>query len=118
MGTKKDTTLHMRLLNGMSNAASTASVLCAIKCTVFPLLIAVLPFIKAFVPGCSSCWLHQVSRTAALYFVGPVSSLAVGANWAQHERVEVGIWGFSGIVLILLANLRLPHAIFGVFRAH
>jgi len=82
-----------------------ASLACAVDCTVFPVLLAALPLIGAISTGGATAWLHKASHAAALWFVGPVGGLAVAANWFQHKRAFVALWGLSGIALIILANV-------------
>lgn len=105
---KKNVATVVHRLNRISNIAS---ILCAIDCTVFPLLLTVLPLISAVSTRGAIDWLHKVSHVCALRFVGPVGGLAVVANWVQHKRALVGLWGLSGIMLIVLANIHLPHTI-------
>jgi hypothetical protein len=96
-------------LNRVSNFAS---ILCAIDCTVFPVLLALLPLANVL-PG-SAEWLHHAAHAVALWFVAPVGSSAVLFNASQHRKPLVALWGLSGVALVLLANLHLhvfPHAI-------
>ncbi|EOD07496.1 hypothetical protein EMIHUDRAFT_218452 [Emiliania huxleyi CCMP1516] len=95
-----------------------ASLACAVDCTVFPVLLAALPLIGAISTGGATAWLHKASHAAALWFVGPVGGLAVAANWFQHKRAFVALWGLSGIALIILANVHLPHMILGLSMPH
>ena len=88
------------------NRVSTfASILCAIDCTVLPILLLMLP-----VAG-SSAWLHKAAHAVSLYFVLPVGGGAVTANFAQHRKPLLGLWGVSGLLLIALANVHLPHGL-------
>merc|ERR1719356_269871 len=91
--------IFLQRLNRVSNVAS---ILCAIDCIVFPLLLTVLPLISAFYTGGATVWIHKASHACALWFVGPVGGLAVLSNWLEHQRLYVGLWGFTGIALILL----------------
>ena len=93
-----------------------ASILCAIDCTVFPILLAVLPLIN--VAGGGSAFLHKAAHAVALYFVAPVGGAAVISNALQHKRPLVFGWGLSGILCVLLANIHLPHAILGWHVPH
>ena len=40
------------------------------------------------------------------------------SNFLQHRRARVLAWGLSGILLVLLANIHLPHAILGWHVPH
>ena len=93
----------------LNKVSTFASVLCAIDCTVFPVLLALLPLIN--VAGPSSAWLHKAAHAVALYFVAPVGGAAVLSNAAQHRKPLVLGWGLSGVALVLLANIHLPHAL-------
>ena len=100
-------------LNKVSNFAS---ILCAIDCTVFPLLLTIMPIIN--VAGGGTEWLHTASHAVALWFVAPVGGAAVLSNFLQHKRAAVFAWGLSGILLVLLANVHLPHSILGWHVLH
>eukprot|EP00747_Dinoflagellata_sp_TGD_P169082 gnl/TRDRNA2_/TRDRNA2_197067_c0_seq1.p1 gnl/TRDRNA2_/TRDRNA2_197067_c0~~gnl/TRDRNA2_/TRDRNA2_197067_c0_seq1.p1 ORF type:complete len:252 (-),score=19.57 gnl/TRDRNA2_/TRDRNA2_197067_c0_seq1:129-830(-) len=106
--------IFQRLLNTTSDLASIGSILCAINCTILPLVIAILPLIGNLPMG----WVHKVSRICALGVVGPISSLAVVFNCSQHKNALVGIWGFCGIILILCANITFPRAFGRFVSAH
>ena len=99
-------------LNKVSNFAS---LLCAIDCTVFPILLALLPLIN--VAGPSAAWLHQAAHSVALYFVAPIGGAAVVSNAVQHRKPLVFGWGLCGVALVLLANIHLPHALEHVIPA-
>lgn len=101
-------------LNRISNFAS---ILCAIDCTVFPVLLALLP-LAGFAPAGLSEWIHKAAHAVALWFVAPVGGGAVLSNWFQHKKPLVGLWGLSGVALVLLANIHLPHAIMGWHVPH
>ena len=104
----------VRKLNQVSNVAS---LLCAIDCTVFPILLALLP-LAGFASADASAWIHQAAHAVAIGFVAPVGGGAVLSNWLQHKDARVGIWGLSGVALVLLANVHLPHAIFAWHVPH
>lgn len=89
----------------INKAATFASVLCAIDCTVLPALLVLVP-----VAG-SSALLHKLAHAVSLYFVLPIGGFAVLANYLQHRKVRLGLWGLSGLLLILLANLHFPHGL-------
>ena len=97
----------------LNKISTFASVLCAIDCTVFPVLLALLPLVNLAGPA-SSAWIHRAAHAVALYFVAPVGGAAVVSNAVQHRRPLLLGWGLSGVALVLLANLHLhflPHAI-------
>ena len=102
-------------LNKISNIAS---ILCAIDCTVYPVLLTILPILNAAGSAGAVAWLHTASHAAALWFVAPVGTTSVTANYLQHKRGFVFAWGLSGIFLVLLANVHLPHMIFGLTVPH
>jgi hypothetical protein len=86
-----------------------ASVLCAIDCTVLPALLVLVPALN--IAGVSSAGLHKITHLAAVWFVAPVGGAALTANWIAHRRNWVGAWGLSGLFLVLMANLHLPHGL-------
>mmetsp|Transcript_12944 Transcript_12944/g.39510 ORF Transcript_12944/g.39510 Transcript_12944/m.39510 type:complete len:217 (+) Transcript_12944:40-690(+) len=86
-----------------------ASILCAIDCTILPAMLVLVPALN--LGGSSSAFLHKVSHQAAIWFVTPIGSAALAANWFQHRCNLVGVWGMAGLCLILLANLHLPHGL-------
>ena len=99
----------LKWMDRLNKMSTFASVLCAIDCTVFPVLLAILPLIN--VAGPSGAWLHKAAHAVALYFVAPIGGAAVLSNAAQHRRPLVLGWGLSGVALVLLANVHLPHAL-------
>mmetsp|Transcript_42938 Transcript_42938/g.79792 ORF Transcript_42938/g.79792 Transcript_42938/m.79792 type:complete len:303 (-) Transcript_42938:105-1013(-) len=107
-----------KFVERVNRVSNFASILCAIDCTVFPLLLTLLPIINAASSGAASAWLHKASHACALWFVGPVGGLAVTFNLLQHKRPLVGLWGYCGIAIILLANIHLPHVILGLHVPH
>ena len=104
-------------LDQLNKASNFASILCAIDCTIFPILLALLPLLN-FSTGAASAWLHGAAHAVALWFVVPVGGAAVLTNWLQHRRWHVGAWGLSGLSLVLLANVHLPHSILGLGVPH
>lgn len=111
-------TADVKWIERVNRVSNFASILCAIDCTVFPLLLTLLPIINAASSGTAAAWLHKASHACALWFVGPVGGLAVTSNLLQHKRPLVGLWGYSGIAIILLANIHLPHVIMGWHVPH
>lgn len=90
----------------LTKLSTFASILCAIDCTVFPVLLLALPLVG--VTGISSALVHRIAHACALYFVLPVGGAALLANFAQHRRPLVAMWGLSGLLLVLLSNAHLP----------
>jgi len=93
----------------LSRVSTVASILCAIDCTVLPAMLVLLPALN--VGGVNSALLHKVSHLAAVWFVAPVGGAALAANFLQHRRLLVGACGACGLVLVLLANVHLPHGL-------
>jgi MerC mercury resistance protein len=99
--------------------SNVASILCAIDCTVLPILTVLLPL--GGVVAISTPWLHQLSHQVALYFVVPVGLLTTGINaWSQSGATRRdGGWvlaaamGLLGVVLVGLANASDNAAVFG-----
>mmetsp|Transcript_75391 Transcript_75391/g.125699 ORF Transcript_75391/g.125699 Transcript_75391/m.125699 type:complete len:207 (-) Transcript_75391:405-1025(-) len=88
------------------NTISTcASILCAIDCTVLPVLLVLLPVASG------SALLHTVAHMASAYFVLPIGGAAVTANYVQHRKPVLGLWGLAGLLLIAVANIHLPHGL-------
>lgn len=106
------------ILQRVNRVSTFASILCAIDCTVFPLMLTVLPLINVVATGAATAWLCAASHFCALWFVGPIGGLAVAGNLLQHRQALVGLWGFAGIALILLANIHLPHVVLGMHVPH
>lgn len=104
-------------LERLNSASRFASILCAIDCTVFPILLAVLPLINLSGAG-ASAWLHKAAHAVALYFVAPIGGAAVASNALQHKKLPIFAWGLSGLTLILLANIHLPHELLGWHVPH
>ena len=103
---------------GKVNKVSTfASILCAIDCTVFPILLALLP-LAGFAPAGLAEVIHRAAHAVAIWFVAPVGGSAVLSNWLQHKDWRVGLWGACGVALVLLANVHLPHVILGWHVPH
>lgn len=96
-------------LETLNRASSVASLLCAIDCTVFPLLLAILPLLN--VAGPSSGLIEQAAHAAAIWFVAPVGAAAVLSNALQHRKALVLLWGLAGVACVLLANVHLPHTL-------
>ena len=108
-------------LQQLNKASTFASVLCAIDCTVFPLLIALQTAIGLGSGTLSSELLHKASHLCALYFVVPVGGTAVTTNFLGHRKPLVALWGCCGLFLVLLANLHLhflPHSIEHALHAY
>ena len=104
-------------LSRINRLSTFASILCAVDCTVFPLVLLLLPAAS----GLSAAWLHDLAHRCSLYFVLPVGTLAASANYAQHRRPWLGAWAASGLLLILLANAHLhflPHSVGHLFHSH
>jgi hypothetical protein len=101
-------------LERLNKVSNFASILCAIDCTVFPIMLTVLPLVSAVSTAGAQAWLHEASHACALWFVGPVGGTAVLTNWMQHKKPWVGLWGLTGVATILLANIHLPHVILGM----
>ena len=93
----------------LNKISTFASLLCAIDCTVFPILLALLPLIN--VAGPSAAWLHKAAHAVELYFVAPIGGAAVVSNALQHRKPLLFGWGLSGVALVLLANVHLPHSL-------
>jgi hypothetical protein len=91
----------------LGRVSAVASILCAVDCTVLPALLVIVPALN--IAGASSAGLHEISHLVAVWFVAPVGGAALTANWFQHRRNWVGVWGLSGLLLVLFANLHLPH---------
>ncbi|GAB5031247.1 mercury resistance protein [Nannochloropsis oceanica] len=77
-----------------------ASVLCAIDCTVFPVLLTVLPAAE-WLGGVD---LHALSTNVALYLVLPIGSTTTLANWLMHRNLTLAAMSVGGLSLILMSN--------------
>merc|ERR1711865_1339589 len=56
----------------------------AIDCTVFPVLLTLLPILNMGSSGKYEVMLHAISHKVALYFVAPVGGAAVATTFLQH----------------------------------
>merc|ERR1719145_396871 len=63
-------------------------------------------------------WLHTISHTAALAFVGPVGTVTCLTNFAKHRRWLVLLWGFLGMALIILININPVSALLSGLAPH
>lgn len=77
-----------------------ASVLCAIDCTVFPILLTVLPAAE-WLGGMD---LHAISHNVALYVVLPIGSTTTLSNWLLHRNVPLAAMSAGGLSLIFMSN--------------
>ena len=77
-----------------------ASVLCAIDCTVFPVLLTVLPAAE-YLGGMD---LHAISHSVALYVVLPIGSTTTLANWLMHRNLPLAVMSLMGLSLIFMSN--------------
>ena len=77
-----------------------ASVLCAIDCTVFPVLLAVLPAAE-YLGGMD---IHAISHSVALYVVLPIGSTTTLANWLMHRNLPLAAMSLGGLSLIFMSN--------------
>eukprot|EP00624_Nannochloropsis_granulata_P006071 evm.model.NODE_4407_length_63659_cov_22.504595.13 len=77
-----------------------ASVLCAIDCTVFPVLLTVLPAAE-WLGGVD---LHALSTDVALYVVLPIGSTTTLANWLMHRNLPLAAMSVGGLSLIFMSN--------------
>jgi MerC mercury resistance protein len=97
--------------------SNVASILCAIDCTVLPILTVLVSLGGGI--AISTPWLHALSHQVALYFVVPVGLLTTGINmWSQSgDNRRNGGWlvaamGLLGVILVGLANAS-DAAVFG-----
>lgn len=100
--TKVDDTLNWseKLLQ-ISNAAS---LLCAIDCTVLPIVTLLLPLIGIGVSPTSASFLHDLGHAIGIYFVLPVGSFATAMNFRAHKNTFISSFAALGLFLIYLAN--------------
>ena len=75
------------LTSRLSKFASLAALLCALDCTVLPLLSLLLPFLSFLPPSLAFSHesLHKVSHAASIYFVLPVGSTAAILNFLTSK---------------------------------
>jgi hypothetical protein len=84
----------------LARASMIASVLCAIDCTVFPVLLTVLPAAE-WLGGVD---LHAISQSVALYVVMPIGSTTTLANWLMHRNLPLAGMSVGGLSLIFMSN--------------
>ncbi len=77
-----------------------ASVLCAIDCTVFPILLTILPAAEFF----GGMDLHSISQKVALYVVMPIGSTTTLSNWLLHKNLPLAAMSVGGLLLIFGSN--------------
>lgn len=87
-------------------AAIGLSLICAIHCAAFPILVALLP--AASMLGFDDEWFHRV----LLFFVLPLSSYALYSGMSRHgNRAVLGI-GIAGLLVLIFAAVA-GHDLFG-----
>eukprot|EP00743_Colponemidia_sp_Colp-15_P011722 GILK01013151.1.p1 GENE.GILK01013151.1~~GILK01013151.1.p1 ORF type:complete len:260 (-),score=19.66 GILK01013151.1:164-904(-) len=88
---------------GLTEFSMIASILCAIDCTVLPVILGAIPMVDIASPE-SSQKLHHLLHQVSLYFVLPVGGAAVITNYFEHKQPKYVASGLSGLGLILAAN--------------
>jgi len=104
MTNKPLTTWRSQLLQ----AGNFASLLCAVDCTVLPVVTLMFPLMGMAAPS-SLDWLHEAGHAVALGFVLPVGGSATLLNYFYaHRQRSIASLGCLGLVLVTVANV--PHS--------
>jgi len=88
----------------ISKVANFASILCAIDCTVLPLVTVTLSLLGIAASPSQLKWLHELGHSVALFFVLPVGGLATTMNFIAHRHILPSSFAFLGLFLIYLTN--------------
>jgi len=99
-----------RLKQRLNQLSVIASIICAIDCTVLPLLLLMVSVGSggAAVVGDGCCAheaLHRISQQAALYFVLPLGGTAALSSFVQHRHKGILAGCLVGLGLIYAANM-------------
>lgn len=89
---------------GLAELGTAATILCAIDCTVFPVILAVLPVMK-FMDSSTSQYAAQLAHHVSLFIVIPIGSLAVATNFLQHKRADIATLGALGVSAVAATHL-------------
>jgi len=73
------------------------SILCAVHCLLLPLLLVALPSLGALQLQ------NEAFHTWMLLAVIPISIYALTMGCKKHQRYQLLYWGFSGLLLMVLA---------------
>ncbi|XP_026193427.1 uncharacterized protein LOC34620064 [Cyclospora cayetanensis] len=89
---------------GLSEWSNFAAILCALDCTLLPLLTAAIP-LAGFVADTQHLEaIHTASRWVAMYVVLPLGGFAVAANYIQLRKRRLLLMGVAGLFLVLVAH--------------
>lgn len=97
---EQKTSILSRNRQFLSTFTMVASILCAIDCTVFPILLTILPAAELF----GGVDLHAISHSVALYVVMPIGSLTTLSNYLLHRDARFAVMSTVGLSLILASN--------------
>ena len=81
----------------LDRVAISTSAVCAIHCLCLPLLLSVLPAMGATFFG------QELFHVMLLWLVIPLSVVALGMGCRKHKNWLVGLFGFLGLVLLVMA---------------
>jgi len=94
-------------LERLTSLSNVASLLCAVDCTVLPLVSLLLPLF-GFAAGGSgdafSAALHGIGHSVALRFVLPVGTLAAATAYLGHRDVRLTTPNLLGLLLVFVSN--------------
>ncbi|KAL8274492.1 hypothetical protein Esti_001652 [Eimeria stiedai] len=89
---------------GLSEWSNFAAVLCALDCTLLPILTAAIPFAGLVADAQHLHAVHVASRWVAMYIVLPLGGFAVISNFLQLRRKHLLLMGLAGLVLVFTAH--------------
>ena len=81
-----------------------ASLLCAVDCTVLPIITVVLPFLWLGTSSATAERLHELGHSLAIYFVLPVGGLASTMNYLNHNKKSLLALSLIGLSCVYAAN--------------
>lgn len=89
---------------GLSEWSNFAAVLCALDCTILPLLTAAIPFAGLLANSQDLETVHEIARWVALYVVLPLGGFAVSSNFLQLRKKRLFLMGVCGLGLVFASH--------------
>ena len=89
---------------GLKEFTMFASFLCAVDCTVFPILLTALPAAEFLSPANVES-IHEISHQAALYIVLPIGSATTITNYIMNKNKQWAAVSVGALSLIFASNI-------------
>jgi len=100
----KDINIINTLKQKILQVSNIASLLCAIDCTILPVITLILPLIGIGASSEQEEWMHHMGHKVAMYFVLPVGGLAAVMNYTSHKKISLTLVSFLALFLIFAVN--------------